>query len=184
MREPFVISTRYHGRPIVTDVSSGTSVTGHNEVVYQGADILAGLAAGVPHYNLNTAYIEFQNNASPTIPPAAQTDTAISRQAFCTGQYDLLRCPLIAQPVITSSGSHYAGNDVSLTFLASQTVGLIQGLPFSPSDNSNIVSVCVLASPLGSTYTGDLLYARFALASALAVTGTAQVTLVYPLQWL
>jgi hypothetical protein len=168
------------GYVYITDLSSGVTVEGMNSCPYQAADILAGLAAGLPNYQIAGMYYEYSNGAG-TATPFALTDTSVSRQGV-SSPYDLVRAPLIARPVLSSTSVNYADNAVSFTTLTNATEGL-NGSPFGVSSSSQILSVCLCSFPQGSTYTGDLLYARFILGSALPLTGTGAVSCSWPTTW-
>jgi hypothetical protein len=169
------------GYVYITDLSSGITVEGLNSCPYQAADILAGLAAGLPNYQISQMYYEYSNGAG-TATPFALTDTAISRQAVVT-PYDLVRAPLIAQPVLSSTSVDYTDNAVSFTTLTNATMGL-NGLPFGVSSSSQVLSMCLISSPGGAIYTSDLLYARFILGTPLALTGTGAVSCSWPTTWI
>jgi hypothetical protein len=178
----FPISKRYHGHVIVTDQSSGVAVEGHNDCPYQAGDILCGLAAGFANYRISHAYFEYQNTAGGTTPAAfALTDTAISRQAVVS-PYDLIRAPLIAQPVLSATDVHHAANQAVFTALSNAAVGL-NGLTFSAGANSKVISLCLVSATGGSNPLLDLLYARFVLGSALPVSGSGLISVSWPTTW-
>ncbi len=181
MRTNFILPSRYHGRVIVSN-GDGVVVEGHNDVVYQGADVLANLAAGNATYRISHMYFEFQNTVTPAADAFALTDTAISRQGV-TGTSDLIRAPLIAAPSISSTGEDYASNQVIFHSLTTVTTGLINDLDFDAGADSHVVSMCLVAAPGGSNHLQDLIYARFILASPLPVSGSTQISGTWPTTW-
>lgn len=175
MRTPsFDLSKRYAGRVLIANALGEVS-EGHNDVTYEGAQVLAQLLAGKSNYKISNFYFEFQNSGYST-PPVARTDTAASRQAAATGVADLIRAELVAAPLVDTSGSPYSNNRDTFFALTTATVGLMHGLAFSAGAGSKIVSACLIAAPGGTDYQQDLLYARYVLATPVAVAGSGQVS--------
>lgn len=171
---PFDLSKRYAGRVLIAN-SRGEVSEGHNDVTYQGAQVLAELLAGKPTFKISNFYFEFQNSGYST-SAVARTDTAASRQAACTGASDLIRAELVAAPLVDTSASPYSNNRDTFFALTTASVGLIQGLPFSAGAGSKIVSACLVAAPGGTDYQQDLVYARYVLTTPVAVAGSGQVS--------
>lgn len=150
-------------------------VVGSNLVVYTGADIVANLLAGNANYRLARFWFEF-TNGTPALPVPARTDTAASVLAGATGSKDIIRGPLVSQPLLAAATSAYNSNVGTYHAMSVGTVGEKNGLGFSGSASSQITAICLVASPVpGATITSDVLYARWALPAALAVGSSGQI---------
>jgi hypothetical protein len=150
-------------------------VEGCNLVTYQGADIVARLLAGQGNYRIARMWFEF-DNGGPAVPLPARADTAASVIAATTGTRDIVRGALVSQPLLASSGPDYAGNRGTYHAVTpAGAVGEVNANGFSAGDGSQIIALCLVASPLGPLITDDLVYARYALPSALAVGTSGQV---------
>lgn len=162
---------------------AGLVVVSHNDVVYQGGDILAKLAAGNSNYKISHMYFEYQNTAgSVTAGTVSRADTAASRQGV-SSPYDLIRAPLVAVPNLTAADGNHAFNQATFYALTTATTGLLHGLSFSAGANSKIYAMCLVAAPGGSDQLQDLLYARAILSSPLPVSGSGQVSGAWTAFW-
>ncbi len=170
------LPSRYHGR---VQVRCGDAVAeGHNDVTYQGGDILAALMAGHPEYKISHAYLEFANTEELDSGSFSRSDTAASRQAV-SEPYDLLRAPLIAVPLIEAADEDHDGNRATYLALSNSASGLIHDLDFTAEAGSQIYAACLVAAPGGSDHLQDLVYARYILDSVIPVTGLGQVTIAW-----
>lgn len=159
---------------VVVRNEAGQEVRGKNLVVYQGGDILAQLLAGNILYRISYFGFEYQNTAGTPAPsPAARTDNNASLIAL-TGAFDYLRGPLIAAPTFSAGDGNHAANQVTFTALANASTG-VHGVAFGAGSNSKVYAVDMLATPTGA-YTGDLVYARYILGTALPAVGSGQIT--------
>lgn len=153
---------------------AGQESQGKNLVTYQGGDIIAQLLAGNVAYKIAYFGFEFQNTAGTPAPsPAARTDNNASLIAL-TGSFDYLRGALIAAPTFSAGDGNHTANQVTFTALSTASTG-VHGVTFSAGSNSKIYAVNLLAAPTGA-YTGDLVYARYILGTALPAVGSGQVT--------
>lgn len=159
---------------LVTNEAGEFSI-GKNLVVYHGADIVAGCLAGLAPYKISHIAFEYENTAgTPSPAAAARTDTVASALLALSGNFDYLRAPLSASPLITSGGANYVGNQVTFTATSTATVGAGHALAFSAGSNSKIYAVSLLAAVSGVN-TGDVMFARYILGTPLAAVGAGQV---------
>lgn len=172
----------YRGHVRITN-SDGVTVTGWNDVTYQGGDVLAALAAGQSDYRISHMYFEYENTAgAPTAGTVSRTDTAASRQAVSAPK-DLIRAPLIAVPILAAADVNHTANRATFHALTVATTGLINTLPFSAGSNSKIYAACLVAAPGGTDYLQDLVYARFILTTVLPVSGSGQCSGTWACDW-
>lgn len=158
----------------VDDPAGG--VVGENLVTYQGADIIARLLAGQANYRIARFWFEFENSSTPTTPSPGRADTAQSVRAEATAPRDIVRGMLAAQPLLSPSGPEYTGNQGTYhAITATGAAGEINSLSFEAADNSHIIAMCLVASPTGPSINDDLVYARYALGTPLAVGAAGQV---------
>ncbi len=170
------LPSRYSGRVVVR---CGDAISeGHNDVTFQGADVLAALMAGHSEYKISHAYLEFANIVDPDSGTMSRSDTAASRQAV-SDPYDLIRAPLIAVPLVASTDGDHDGNRVTYHALSNAAEGLINELEFSADADSNIYAACLVAAPGGSDHLQDLVYARYILSSPIPVSGLGSVSLAW-----
>jgi hypothetical protein len=150
--------------------------TGLNLVTYQGADIVAKLLSGDARFRLARMWFEF-DNAGPASPTPSRDDTSASVRAAAVGTRDIIRGPLVAQPLLAASDPlKYTGNRGTYHALSQGSVGEINGLAFSAAAGSTIFALCLVASPgPGTTIVDDLVYARFKLPTPLDVGSSGQV---------
>ncbi len=154
----------------------GNGVIGLNLVTYQGADIVSHLLAGDFNFRLSRMWFEF-DNAGPASPTPARSDTSASVRAAAVGTRDIIRGPLVAQPILAPSDVlKYTSNRGTYHALSQGSVGEINGLAFSAAAGSTIFALCLVVSPgPGTTIADDLVYARFKLATPLDVGSSGQV---------
>jgi hypothetical protein len=156
------------------------SVVGKNLVTYQGADIVAHLLAGDARYRLARMWFEF-DNSGPAHPTAARADTAATVLGEAVLSRDIIRGPLVAQPLLESSDPteippKYTSNRGTYHAISQGVEGEKNLLAFSAAAGSKIFAICLVASPgPGTTIADDLIYARFVLATHLDVGSSGQV---------
>ncbi len=169
------LSQMYHGKVRCWN-DAGVEVFGHNDVVYQGGDVLAHLAAGDSQYRISHMYFEYENTAgSVTAGSVSRADTAASRQGV-SAPYDLIRAPLVAVPLLAAADGNHLANQATFYALTTASVGAISGLPFTAGANSKVYAMCLVAAPGGSDRLQDQLYARWILSSAVPVSGSGLIS--------
>ena len=144
-------------------------------VTYGGGDIIAQLLAGNSQYKITHMGFEYQNTAGTPAPsPALRTDSVSTILTPLTGSFDYLRGALSSTPYFTAGDANHLYNQAHFTALSVATTG-VHGVAFSAGSNSKIYAVSLLAAPTGVA-TGDIMYARFILATALPAVGSGQVS--------
>ena len=150
-------------------------VEGHNLVTYQGADIVAALLAGNAAYRIARMWFEY-DNGGPAVPVPGRGDDAASVIAEAVATRDIVRAPLVAAPLIEPSGANYDGNRGTYHAITPVgAIGEVNSLGFSSGAGSQVIALCLVASPAGLTINDDLVYARYALGSAVAVGTSGQM---------
>lgn len=135
-------------------------VSQKNIIPYQGADVLARLLGGDIDYKPAVMYFEFDNAGGVPVPPSPTRDEGIGyylSDLALEAQRDYLRVPLVVTPAITSSGSDYAGNQVTFFAITAGSSGE-HGKPFQTG--SQVYGVGLAASPEPTQATSDLLFSR------------------------
>jgi hypothetical protein len=77
-------------------------------------------------------------------------------------------------PQLAAADGNHLFNRATFISITAGTNG-VNGLPFGVASNSKVFSLGLLAAPTG-VYTGDILYAHYALPSALAAAGSGQIS--------
>lgn len=135
-----------------------------------------------PDYSISALYIEFVNQADPATPvsaPAAVRDTSISYYNELTGNNDFLRVPLSLEPALGVSPGYdehlpvmQKGNQLTFFVQTSGTAG-VHGKTFSHSVNSKVFAAALVATPVFSDRTKDVIFARTVLSAENQVTKEA-----------
>jgi hypothetical protein len=166
-----------------------------NQIQYAWAHIATRLLGlGDVAYAIRGMYIEFENVAAPGTPVVTPTflredgleyyDTLVS-----SGTRDYFRVALGSLPLITVQAGYEAffrtGEGNAATFMA-QTAGLtgVHGKTFSSVMNSTIYGMALVATPVLTDPTQDVVFARTYLAAAEQVgkTVTSQVAVTWTIQ--
>ncbi len=142
----------------------GKIISRPNKILYSAADILAKLIAGVDGYNIGAMYLEYKNVDAPGDPITAPTFTRGGGIDYYNGlasseDVDFLRIPLTISPLITSSGSDYAGNTVTFYGISEGTVGF-NGKPFTAAANSSVYGAGLISVPNFDSQDEDLVFSR------------------------
>ncbi len=155
----------------------GETVEGKNIVVYNGGDIIMKCLAGNPTYRLSIMYFAYENTAgTPTPPTPARTDTV----AYFTGLVapkDYIVANIILPVTLAAADGNHLYNKGTFVAISNGVVGE-HGVAFTPGANSKVVSIGLVARPTG-LIGGDVLYAHYALGTALNVVGTGQITVAW-----
>ena len=140
--------------------------------------------AGRPDYYISAMYLEFENLASPSntvTVPAFERDlgAAYFDGLLASATQDFLRVPMRLEPTlgIAAGSEDYftAGVDGNqLTFFV-QTSGVagVHGKTFSHTVNSKIYAATLVAAPVFSDRTQDVVFARTTFSGANQVTKEA-----------
>jgi hypothetical protein len=132
-------------------------------------------------YNISALYIEFENQASPELaisvaPFPRDIDIGYYNSLVDSSSRDFLRIPLSIEPALSVSAG-YEGNlpinqqGNQLTFFV-QTAGTsgVYGKTFSHLVNSKVFSAALVAAPVFSDRTKDVIFARTMFTAANQVT--------------
>lgn len=137
--------------------------------------------AGRPDYHISAMYIEFENLPAPgdtVTVPSFNRDLGLEyfNELLDSSTQDFLRVPLRLEPTLgisTGYEAHFtAGVDGNqLTFFA-QTAGVVgvHGKTFSHTVNSKIYAATLVATPVFSDRTQDVVFARTTFSGANQVT--------------
>jgi hypothetical protein len=133
-------------------------------------------------YSISALYIEFVNQANPATPvsaPAAGRDTSISYYNNLTGDNDFLRVPLSLEPALGVSPGYnehlpvtQQGNQLTFFVQTSGTTG-VHGKAFSHTVNSKVFAAALVATPVFSDRTKDVIFARTVFSTENQVTKEA-----------
>ena len=173
MKEITCLSHLTHGFVRVWN-EAGDTVEARNLVVYTGGDILARLLGGEINYRIANMFFEYENTvAAPAPAPAARTDTTALYLAL-TAPFDFITAPILQPPQFSASDINHNYNQVTFLSIANAVAGY-HGVPFGSANDSKVYGLGLVASPTGVT-TGDVLYARFILPTALPAAGSGQIS--------
>lgn len=123
-----------------------------------------------PSYHVSAMYIEYENVADPELPisvSAFSRDIGIDyyNDLATSAAQDFLRVPLRLEPALNVSPGYEeyfsAGQGNQLSFFA-QTSGIagVHGKSFSQAVNSKIYAASLVAAPIFSDRTQDVIFAR------------------------
>ena len=137
-------------------------VEGKNLITYQGADIVARLLAGRPEYRIARMWFEYDNAGGSLGLSPGRGDTAASVAALAVGDRDIVRADLVAEPALSSSdpAKYQVNRGTYHAITAAGAVGEKQGLGFGSGSGSEVLAMCLVASPAGlrpSTMTSSTL---------------------------
>jgi len=172
MNTSILLSDLFRNR--ITVSNGKDSVVGFNLVTYAGGDIIAQLLAGNPQYKVSHIAFEYENNAGAvTEAAAARTNSVASQLTALTGIRDYLRAPLSSIPILSAGDVNHTANVATFIATSTATAG-IHSVAFGPASNSKIYAVSLLAAPTG-VVGGDVMFARYILATVLPSVGSGQV---------
>lgn len=139
-------------------------VQSHNDVLYEGADIMAHLLRGESDYAVTTMYLEFKNLAVPGDPITPPTfdrtgGTSYYNTLGSSPDIDFVRVPLLITPELSASGDNYEGNQLTFFGQSEGTIGF-HGKAFSPAANSTVFGAALVAAPTPNDQSGDRIWSR------------------------
>lgn len=160
----------------------------NNLLMADYAFILGMLLRGDRGYRLATAYIEFQNVASPGDPADAvvydRTESAEYYASLASSpDRDYLRVPFVlGEPQLDDEENFPRGN-LLLGFAVSDGATGVHGKTFSEGANSVVAGAAVVATPDRDDPTQDLIFSRWYLdePDQWPKTGTQQTTIEWRL---
>ncbi len=153
------------------DQSSRHILTQSNQIQYEWGAIAAECLRGNRNFRISSLYIEFENVASPgnavTVPTFGREEGRSYYQDLQDSSVrDFLRVPLTLQPTISiqSGREDYfeegvTGNVLTFTCQTQGTAGF-HGKAFNNSVNSKVFGVALVATPVFSDPSQDLIMAR------------------------
>lgn len=149
-----------------------TLLTKPNQIQFNWGAIAAEcIGRGNRDFRINAMYVEYENVADPedvvVVPTYGRSeDYGYYQDLSASGTRDFLRVPLLLQPTIgieTGFEDYFTAgvNGNKLTFHA-QTQGIIgfHGKSFNDGVNSKVFGVALVATPVFSDPTQDLIFAR------------------------
>lgn len=165
-----------------------------NLILYEGADIMAGLLSGDRRFFPSHMYFVYENtNSIITSPPA--TTRADGRAFFASiagssPNQDWLRVPMISTPKLSIIGEEYAGNVV--TFSASSAASdTLEGE--SPAHNyfassggdgpSKVFSLALVSALNPNTNKDDKVFSRLDLDSPMSVLAGHHLTFYWTIKF-
>jgi len=142
-----------------------------NQIQYSWGMIAAqAIGRGDPRFHVNTMYIEFENVASPGDPvtiPTFGRDEGVEYydDLVSSGVRDYLRVALLQDPLLgveTGYEDYFGdGEGNKLTFFAqSQGTTGTHGKTFSDTVNSKVFGAALVAAPVFSDPTQDIVFSR------------------------
>lgn len=157
-----------------------------NLILYEGADIMAGLLSGDRKFFPSHMYFAYENKDSAPTAPSFQRDggtSYFSTLSESVPTQDWLRVPIITTPRISVIGSNYSGNAVTFS-ASSASSDSLRGE--SPEQNyfaasgvdgaSRVYSVALVSATNPNTKSGDKVFSRLNLSSPLTVTSGHHLT--------
>lgn len=127
---------------------------------------------GQPGYHISALYVEYENQNDPEQPVSVASTFSRSvgipyyNALVDSTNRDFLRIPITIEPAFGLSSGYSANLPVDqqvnkLTFFA-QTSGVVGSLgrPFSHTTNSKVFSAALVAAPVFSDRTKDVIFAR------------------------
>lgn len=152
-----------------------------NQIQWSWGEIACHLFGdGNKDYRINAMYVEFENTALiPSTPSYTRSEgVEYYENLSLSATKDFLRVPLIAAPVKSLASGYDNINFNQLTFLA-QTAGTqgVHGKTFSDSVSSKVYGLALVAAPVWSDRTQDLIFARkyYATADQVAKQASSQI---------
>jgi len=165
-----------------------------NLVMYEGADIIAGLLAGQP-LQLSHMYFHYYNSGTVTAPALNRTMgrswfyDSIPGSGNVNSTQDWLRVPIITTPKLFKSPSdsaYYNNNGIYLTATSaastSKTGESSRNLAFSSDANSKVLAVALVSATDPSDYRKDKIFSRVNLGTAITVASGSQPTIFWSVQ--
>lgn len=152
--------------------------SGRNDLVFSGVDVMARLLAG--QGRLDGLYLEFANGIDPAAfpPPAVNPRYGVEYYTGLSGAHDYMRVPLRVDGALEASDSRYVSNRVRFLGTSGGAAGA-RGLPFSASAGSAVYGAALVM--LGKTPADDLVYARYSLPRAEAISDNQAVGISWTL---
>lgn len=153
---------------------AGLVVRAKNLVVYTGGDIISKLLGGQPEYRIANMYFAYENTAGTPVPPVPVRTDTVAAFAGLAPPRDYIRAPVMVPPAFSASDVNHSFNRATFTSIVSASTGQ-NGLAFGSGSNSKVYALGLVAAPTGAV-AGDLLYAYFALPTALPAAGSGQIS--------
>lgn len=149
---------------VLNDGTWNLASESNNQIQWSWGEIACHLFGdGNSSYKISAMYVEFENTAYiPSVPSYARDEgVEYYENLSLSGSKDFLRVPLLAAPSKELAAGYSGINFNQLTFLA-QTSGTqgVHGKTFSDSVNSKVYGLALVATPVWSDRTQDLIFAR------------------------
>jgi hypothetical protein len=143
----------------------------HNQIQDQWMNIMAQMLMGQNNFRIQAMYLEFENVADPddpvTVPTFDESEgTDYYEELAFSSTRDFLRVPLTQKPLLgietgyeNSFVAGASGNKLTYFSMSQGTQG-VHGKPYSDAANSKVFGLALVATPLFSDRTQDLVFAR------------------------
>lgn len=156
-----------------------------NTVLYDWGFIAAkAIGEGDKSYRVNAMYIEFENTAGSVSVPSIDRSEGLTYYNGLAGNQDFLRVELIGLPSITIESGYESyftegvdGNLLTFFAQSSGTAGVLGNASFGSAHNSKIFGAALVATPVFSDRTKDVVFSRsyFESADQVAKQASSQV---------
>jgi hypothetical protein len=152
-----------------------------NQIQWSWGEIACHLFGdGNPAYKLSAMYIEFENTSgTPSVPTYARSEGLEYYTNLASSlTKDYLRVPMLSAPAKAVAPGYSNISFNQLTFIA-QTSGVlgVNGKTFSDTVNSKVYGVALVATPVWSDRTQDVVFARkyYSTANMVAKQASSQI---------
>ena len=153
-----------------TGIWSPPLFTRKNQVMYGWGFIVAQcMGVGNLAYKVAAGYLEYKNVVNPTDPvpvPTFLRSDGLSYFQSLPANQDYLRVPLAATPTIDIQPGYepyflagFSGNRLTFKIQSSGSVG-VNGVPYSNASNSKVFGLTLVATPVLSDPTKDVILSR------------------------
>ena len=170
--------------------------TQKNLIVYQAADIVAGLLAGNMSCKLSHMYFQYQNvNGSVSVTPTLTQSSGIADFKAITGgapYQDYLRVPIITTPMTFQSPSgspYYQSNGVYVTASSASSPTMLGESPahnYFASSGANgpsqIFAIALVSAGDPNSSAADKVFSRLVLSTPYPVLSGSYPTIFWSLQ--
>jgi hypothetical protein len=166
----------------VSDLNEWVKVSeSSNQLQWSWGEIACHLfGSGNPAYKISAMYIEFENTALIPSTPAYTREEGVEyyEGLSVSASKDFLRVPLLSEPSKSIASGYSNINFNRLTFIAqsSGTQG-VHGKTFSDTVSSKVYGVALVATPVWSDRTQDVIFARkyYATSDQVAKQASSQI---------
>ena len=158
-----------------------------NLILFEGADIMAGLLAGDMNKRISHMYFEYENTAGAPVAPTITRADGRSYFASKTGaaNKDWVRAPLVMNPsisVIPTGSASYKGNGALFTATTASVTpanGIANAANYFASSGANgpskITTAALVSAVNPNSNVEDLVFSRLNLSAAISLQPSSHV---------